>query len=91
MKFVASRSQDDDRNHNSELRTELSGTGVLPHGVLLPRQQLPLLLHLKPLLLQLLQPAAGHLRHEKTFAECQLRPHRYHAPIFISPWRNLQK
>lgn len=38
---------------------------MLPHGVLLPGQQLSLLLQLKPLLLQLLQPATSHLRDEK--------------------------
>lgn len=51
------------KNHG--LRTELTGTSVLPHGILLPGQQLSLLLQLKPLLLQLLQPATSHLHDEK--------------------------
>lgn len=36
---------------NNQIHTKFTGPGVLPHSVLLSGQQLPLLLHLKPLLL----------------------------------------
>lgn len=52
----------------TRIHTKFTGPGVLPHGILLSGQQLPLLLHLDPLLLQLMQSATGHLYQEMLFS-----------------------
>lgn len=53
---------------NSGIHTKFTGPSVLPHGILLSGQQLSLLLHLKPLLLQLMQSATGHLYEGMVFS-----------------------